>query len=416
MNSKSLKMTLAFALALALGSVNVSNATTVEPLYYFAALDNWGSNPLGVTPGLYGNIGGGFSPASGTQVTAEQMNPEGVTISGPLFYRVSPGLPYEFGRLLPWDQLSAQGLTGAWTLTASNGSDSVKISTLAPATVSPPSITNVQTNGLSTTPTLSWTRPAFVVPAGYSEGTAITVWDLNLPSGQQVVLRERLDPATTSYTMPAGVLDVGHNYAISVESTLRNQADVGVVTMTLGSLAAATRDFFNFSPSADPVQFDAPVNLPVQTHPGEFTFNMDIENGVPYLIDPTIAIGYDFAIGEGNPLFASVLFPDLGNFLYQIYVWDGFHWILDDSVAALTTFQFDGLGVDRFRVLGIDPSIALDPNSPTAFVTEVTFAGNGRFTGTMTAITAQVPEPSTLLLFGLGLFGLLIKRTTRQPA
>jgi threonine dehydrogenase-like Zn-dependent dehydrogenase len=40
----------------------------------------------------------------------------------------------------------------------------------------------------------------------------------------------------------------------------------------------------------------------------------------------------------------------------------------------------------------------------------VTFAGTGRFTGTMTAITAQVPEPSSVLLIGLGLLGLMFAR------
>ena len=64
-------------------------------------------------------------------------------------------------------------------------------------------------------------------------------------------------------------------------------------------------------------------------------------------------------------------------------------------------FDFGGGGVDRFRVLGIEPSAGLDPTDVQAFVTEIGFVGSGRFTGRMTPITANftpVPEPSSLAL------------------
>ena len=64
-------------------------------------------------------------------------------------------------------------------------------------------------------------------------------------------------------------------------------------------------------------------------------------------------------------------------------------------------FDFTGGGVDRFRVLGIEPSAGLDPTDVQAFVTEIGFTGNGRFTGRMTPITTNftpVPEPSSLAL------------------
>ena len=57
----------------------------------------------------------------------------------------------------------------------------------------------------------------------------------------------------------------------------------------------------------------------------------------------------------------------------------------------------------RFRE-GIDESLGLDPDNATAFVTQVTFTGDGTFTGTMTAITA-VPEPSTWAMMILGFVG-----------
>ena len=51
----------------------------------------------------------------------------------------------------------------------------------------------------------------------------------------------------------------------------------------------------------------------------------------------------------------------------------------------------------------------LDPGNVTAFLTGLTFVGDGDFTGTMTPLTEDVaatPEPATLLLFGTTLAGL----------
>lgn len=401
------------AALVSLGATESALATPVEARGYYAFLDNWGANPLGVTPGAYGNVGGHFRPvgctnsspcpdAANTQLVARQGS-----FSTPLLSRASPAFPYEYGRMAPLGFLVGQGLTGPWTLTATNGVNSTQIATLAPATTSPSQISNVQTNGLTTTPTFSWSRPNYTVPIGYNGQTEVVVWDLSLAPGHQIVLRQIVALNATSYTVPGGILAAGKNYVVSVEATLRNQADAGLLPMlTTGSLAASTRSFFNFAPSDNPVQFPQPVNLPVEAHPGVFTFNMDVVDGVPYLLDPIVAIGYDFAIGTGDPLFASILLPDLGNFLYQLFLWNGSDWIFESALAALTRFTFDGPGIDRFRIMGIDPSLALDPNSPTAFVTEISFNESGRFTGTMTAITAEIPEPSSIILLGLGLLGL----------
>lgn len=86
-------------------------------------------------------------------------------------------------------------------------------------------------------------------------------------------------------------------------------------------------------------------------------------------------------------------------------------------------FDFGSLGVDRFEVLGIDPNLGLDPNNGTAFITDLTFVGPGRFTGTMTPITLEiavpVPEPSTWAMMfvsfaGIGFMG--YQRSRKQRA
>jgi hypothetical protein len=129
--------------------------------------------------------------------------------------------------------------------------------------------------------------------------------------------------------------------------------------------------------------------LPIVT-PGPipvYFFNTTVVGGQTLSFDPPVAIGYDYAIGTGNPNFASVTLPTgIGDNMFDLYLFNGTDFFIKTHLAGGNTFTFDPGGVDRFRILGIEPSAGLDPQNPTAFITGLTFVGSGEFTGTMTPI------------------------------
>src|SRR5205085_7456212 len=132
----------------------------------------------------------------------------------------------------------------------------------------------------------------------------------------------------------------------------------------------------------------------------QYFFDFTVEQDVSYSIDPAVATGYIYQIGTRNPNFASVDLPDIGNpNPYHLFLWNGTSFVFDTDLAANTLFDFGPGGVSQFEILGIDPSLGLDPNNATAFVTALTFEGSGTFTGTMIPVTtdvAAVPEPGSL--------------------
>ena len=157
----------------------------------------------------------------------------------------------------------------------------------------------------------------------------------------------------------------------------------------------------------------APSELPTGTTvDGGYTFDVAVVPDTPIFIDPFVAIGYDYTTGDGDPNFASVSLPiGIGDSLYKLIVGE-----LEFDLAGGVVFDFiaNGFagGVSKFGVRGIETSAALNPDDPAAFVTQLTFAGRGRFTGSMTPISvfvpdATVPEPSALALAGLGLLALV---------
>jgi hypothetical protein len=145
--------------------------------------------------------------------------------------------------------------------------------------------------------------------------------------------------------------------------------------------------------------------LPTANLPNGWQFDLTILNQLLY-IDPQVAVGYDY-LSDSGPTFASVLLPSVGNNQFSLYLWNGTEWTFDSTLNAGIEHVFGGAGVDRFRITGIETSAGLDPNSPTAFVTGLTFAGTGHASMHMNPLVQVVPEPETyaMLIAGLGLLG-----------
>ena len=147
------------------------------------------------------------------------------------------------------------------------------------------------------------------------------------------------------------------------------------------------------------------VFLPTIGASGTFSFDIDVLGDRQISIDPFVATGYEYQIGAGDPNFASVLLPFVGDGSYLVSFFDG-STLIEEALTANAEFFFPAGGVDRFTVTGIEASALLDPSDPTAFATTLRFVANGTFTGTMTPVTTFVAVPAQATAWLLAPLGL----------
>ena len=135
----------------------------------------------------------------------------------------------------------------------------------------------------------------------------------------------------------------------------------------------------------------SPAVLPTGTTVGgAYTYSTAVVPSTPVVIDPVVAIGYDYAVGAGDPLFKSVRLPiGIGDSKYILKVGAQKFPIGGGELFDFTANGFAD-GVTAFTVEDIKASALLDPTNNQAFATEVAFMGAGQFTGT------QTPLPATL--------------------
>jgi hypothetical protein len=341
--------------------------------------------------------------------------------------------PNFFGRSL--DAALAQN--GPWALgfvNSANGSTNSAVATtqsIANATViNHP--TNVSISGSGNMPTFNWTLPA---NSGNIDAVRIQVWDHQRLVGvgqtgvggaglaDVVYVSEKIPLNQTSFTLPSTLVTRkpdGSDASVQLQLNGLYSLEISLVDLRdpnggvgNSNILSRTRSIFDFTflPPGTPANVFIPnVNLlgpaPI------FSFQpISVQAGQQIFIDPLLAVGYDYQIGAGDPNFRTMMLPTgIGDGSYELYLWDNGQWVKVADVQGGDQYDFGANGVDRFRVLGIETSAGLDPSNPTAFITGLSFVQDGVFSGTMTAITVNVPEPGSLALAMLGLALIVVRR------
>ena len=419
-------------IAFLIGSVDPGLAVTIEASGSFNFLDVRSPNTAGLATGSrvsFGLTNVTPNPRShgdfGTTVTATQG-----ALTVPLTYIDSPASPNQFFGSTSCPSpcgVSAPpppSLQGAWQFTIANPNSSnspVTVTSPTLGAVTAPDFVSSMSIGPGPTPNqpvLQWAYPS----TGGFGSAAIQIFDLDdriTPGGSARLIFENFNIplAQQSFTIPAafpgapGGLQPGVRYSVAIQLDDRRAN---------GSLEARSRSFFDFTlPEAGaPTAF-----LPTVGPDGVYRFQIDgIVAGETIFIDPSVAVGYDYAVADGDPNFASVILPNVGDGIFDVLV-GGAH----NVVLAGQQFFFPLGGADAFGVRGIEVSAGLDPLDVTAFVTGLTFTTDGSFNGTMTPVTVfvpdgTVPEPSGIVLLVTGVLGLGIAalgrrgRHSRRPA
>lgn len=292
-------------------------------------------------------------------------------------------------------------LTGSWELFLQNGLETlVTRSPSINTTNIAPTITGLRATNLgSVTPTFVWDEPG-----GQNVSLNVAIYDVSKISEATgrpfAIFSEYIEDGSTEYTIPEGLLSENGLYTFSIRSAVvRTDEDRSALTGTslAGSFESLNARFFDFA-TGDFGSLPEAYLPEVDKSSGEavFIFNNLVKAGLVEFYDPIVSIGYEFAIGIGNPNFASVLLPILGDNIYELYIFSEasgeFSFI--ESISGGIEFLFDTQGVERFKILGIEAALELSPDDPTAFVTGLSFTSNGHFTGTMRPITAVIEEPT----------------------
>ncbi|MBI3349345.1 MAG: PEP-CTERM sorting domain-containing protein [Burkholderiales bacterium] len=390
----------------------------------------WGANGVAPPAGEPGAYVYGFSGTCPVGKTCDGFTTDPDWVKQRLFERDMTGLPHQYFASRPYDPT----LTGSWRIYLSSSEsfnpNAVYQTPELGSVAAMPFVSSMTVSGSGLTPSVSWTLPASA-PSSIDQ-MRVRVFDNSHPVTvesrygatssflQADQLFQSAPLASTSYTLPAGLLSYGTHYSISIDLN-HVRAD--------GSHASRSASYFDFTP-INPATLPAgvgnialPTLAPVPTTEGllagpVYGFSVaDVGPDHVTFIDPVVATGFGYATGATDPNFKAVqVASNVGDGLYEVWTWDGHAW--QKSAAALAagaSFDFTAhgfaAGVDRFQIRGIEASAGVNAFDVTGFVTGLSFVAAGNFTGTMQALTVDaVPEPATWALWLVGTAALLTWR------
>ncbi|BBO70304.1 hypothetical protein DSCA_42340 [Desulfosarcina alkanivorans] len=212
------------------------------------------------------------------------------------------------------------------------------------------------------------------------------------------------------HTLPDDIVIIGEKYTIAVmaEDTIYKE-DFGSNNQIAQSRSGM---YVEYTPYSQIPGMTDQVYMPmvsVDLNPNDnygavFEFDICVNSNDMYFLDPWISIGYDFKVGEGDPLFSSVLLPDIGDGFFDLYYLIDDEWVYQTKIEGGTEYFFGAEGVEMFRISGVEESLGLDPQDATAFVTGIRFNGEGHFTGGMTPILQWDAKPKSMPWIPLLLF------------
>jgi hypothetical protein len=198
--------TLAVVTYAVLGSTpQVAEALSISGAFHFRG--NEGPNTLGLLVGDRQAFGANAVEPGGapTTVVATQGAASFALMEQTAF---TPARPYAMS--IPFNP----ALTGPWLLQATRSADAAAM--LTPSIANPqllPLVLNLHATGTSLTPTVRWDLPSL---AGFDiDQIRVTIFDDD--ANQQVFLSAGLAVNTTSYDVPDGALQLGHDYVFRVQ-------------------------------------------------------------------------------------------------------------------------------------------------------------------------------------------------------